>query len=244
LEVHEEVQSRACVELWPPPLHAGERSEERAQRLEPERQERPHGDEVHEPVAGIVRARPARAGGVEIARLEADRDRRLRARRYPRHPGRHILEGAERHRGERVRRAGSQRLEPLSERARHPAPRVGPSARATADGAAPLADPGILVVENERHLETPLQDRSQQRRVRRIDGDEQRIEALAPEAGRAGAQERRERAQPEVAEAEAAGPRRRPGAAAHDLELDGHEPRELGIEPLLVVARIDRHHRR
>ena len=57
--------------------------------------------------------------------------------------------------------ADGMRLEPLAQRTRAPAFPVHAAAGATADGTAPRADPRILVIEDERHLEPALHQRTE-----------------------------------------------------------------------------------
>ena len=149
-----------------------------------------------------------------------------------------------RHRGHAIRRAQRERLEAHAREAARAAPDIRTAVGAAADAVPPLAHPRILVVEDERHTESPLEQRSEQRRVRRIDRDEQGVEPLAREEVRGLAPQSLERAQAEIADAERAGDSRGPGARADHPQSRRHAFGEHRIERALVIARVDGQHRR
>src|SRR5207248_9251394 len=71
------------------------------------------------------------------------------------------------------------RLEPDAERSRRAALPVRGAVLAAADRSSPLADPGILVVEDEGNAELALQPRTEERRIDGIQRDEQQVVPLA-----------------------------------------------------------------
>ena len=119
------------------------------------------------------------------------------------------------------------------------ASQIGHAVRPAAHIGAPTADPRILIVEDEWHAESPLQHRSEKRRVRRINGDEQHVERFGGQKPRARRQKPRQRAKPEVAEAECASHPRGPRARPHDAHSCGHRFGKSRIDPPLDVARVD-----
>ena len=100
---------------------------------------------------------------------------------------------------------------------------------------APRADPRILVVEHERHVEAALEDRSEERGIGRIDRDEHGVEALAFEQAGGGPPQAGERAQTQIADAGTTGPASRPCRRPHHAKARRHEREQPGIEPSLVA---------
>ena len=242
----EEVEVKPLVPLRTPLAQLAHRAEQGTEHLEPERQERPDVAEVDRAVGGVE----IRIGAglspqaIEVGRLPAHGNDGALDRAELRIAAPERGTGRARDRRDRVGGPDRPRLEAPRQGARQPALDVGPAVRPRADGLAPGPDPGVLIVENERHAEPPLEDRPEQRRVRRVDRDEQGVEALPSQQVRARAPKAIEGPHPEISDADAARPPRGPGTAADDAKLGGHEARQPGIEAPLVVARIHRDDRR
>ena len=242
----EEVEVNPLVPLRTPLPQPAHRAQQRTEHLEPERQECPDVAEVDRAVGGVeIRVGAGLAPeAIEVRRLPADRNDGAGDRAELRIAAPECVTGRTRDRRDRVGGPDSPRLESSRQGARQPALDVGPAVRARAHGLPPGPHPWVLIVENERHAEPPLEDRPEQRRVRRVDRDEQGVEAFPSQQVRARAAKAVEGPQPEIPDTDAPRPPRGPGTAADDPKLGGHEARQPGIEASLVVARIHRDHRR
>jgi hypothetical protein len=91
-------------------------------------------------------------------------------------PHKCVLIRARRHRGDGIGGLQYAWLQTPGKRARCPALCIDGAAVSTANLASPRADPGILVIEDERNIEMPFEHRPEHRRIRWVDGDEQCIE--------------------------------------------------------------------
>src|SRR6185503_12447660 len=90
------------------------------------------------------------------------------------------------------------------------------SVRTPANRLPPRADPRILVIEHERDAELRLEGGAEQRRISRVDGDEERVVTIARHQGAAGGAEAGVGTQPEIAEPQPSRRTRRPGGGTHD----------------------------
>ena len=148
----------------------------------------------------------------------------------------HPREVARRHAGDQRGIAHRPRLQHLRERVGTP----GTGERAVDAGH--VGDPWILVVDAERHAEAAMDQPAQRRKVVRRDGHHHEVDrALLHQAGN------RAIGAPEGPDADIADHAKRldrQGGGMHDLEAGLDQPQEIGIGPLLVVARIAGDHDR
>src|SRR5262249_12525876 len=120
------------------------------------------------------------------------------------------------------------RLEPRAQTVRGAALPVGSASRTAADGPPPLAYPRILVVEDARNVERPLQAFAKQRGVHGIHRDEERVETLAGHERMTGPPQTGHGTQAEVAQTDTPRHIRPPGRCADDAQRLGEERFETG----------------
>jgi hypothetical protein len=149
---------------------------DRAQRRHAKRQQRSRVTDVHASIARDQRRmrRPARHG-VNVGEIPTDRNFGNGARRAARALD-CVLVGARRYGCHTVRSAENGRLQPLGKRTRPSTFRVDPTVATAANAQSPGADPRILVVEHEWHAKAAFHHRSDDRRIRRVYGDEHGVE--------------------------------------------------------------------
>src|SRR5678816_2011107 len=111
---------------------------------------------------------------------------------------------------------------------------------AAADVIAPRADPWILVIENERHVEPTFEHRAEHGRICRIDGDEERVERPHALKRPRSAAKAGQRTQPKVADADGACQANGQRSRTDDLDRGRYELAELGIDPSFVIVLGDR----
>ncbi len=181
----EEVEVKPLVQRRTTLPQQAHRAQQGAEHLEPERQECPDVAEVDRAVGGVeIRIGTGLSPqAIEVRRLPAHGNDGARDRAQLRIAAPECVTGHARDGRDRVGGPDGPRLEAPREGARQPALDVGPAVRPRADGLAPGPHPGVLIVEDERHAEPPLEHRPEQRRVRRVDRDEQGVEALPSQQG-------------------------------------------------------------
>src|SRR5512142_468381 len=110
---------------------------------------------MHETIGRDTAA--GRADEAKVAFIPADRQFGNRARPRLGRAVERLLVGGTRNRGDRIGGAERERLETRRDGAADPALRVYRPVGPRADRSAPLAYPGILIIENERDAESTLQ---------------------------------------------------------------------------------------
>src|SRR5262249_1596103 len=139
------------------------------------------------------------------------------------------------HRGNGIGSLQHAWLQTPGEGTRRPAFRVKAAAISTANLTAPRADPGILVIEDERDIETAFEHRPEHRRIGWVERDEKRIERAGAMQRPGGAAKPWKRAQTEVSETKTARHVRGYRPSANDLERRRHQPAELRVDAPFII---------
>src|SRR5262245_4669422 len=171
----EEVEADAIGKRWIALNQRTRGGKDRAQCSHAERKQRAGVADVDTAVVRDKGAGLPACDRIQICRIPPNRNLRRHVRRDT-GPHKRVLICPGRYRSNRIGGLQHTRLQMPGKRTCRPAFRVNGAAIATANLTAPRADPGVLVIEDERDIETAFEHRPEHRRIGWIERDEERIE--------------------------------------------------------------------